>query len=113
MHICTHCICPYLVVEVHLRRRAGARRYGPCFLGAGDAARVVGSLEINKVLQVGGDKEESGAINVVKVAMTGRAERNGVIGVAKMREGYETLLDEVWELEGESVSIQRSAKYLR
>jgi len=112
MRICTHCICPYLVVEVHLRRRADARRDGPYFLGAGDAARVVGSLEINEVLQVGGDKEEARAIDVVEVAMTGRVERNGVIGVAKMHEGYETLLNEVWELEESSVSIQRSAKYL-
>lgn len=95
--MCAHCICPYLVVEVHLRRRAGARRDGLCFLGAGDAAHVVGSLEINEVLQVGRDKEEARAIDVVEVAMTGRAERNGVIGVAKMREGYETLLNEVWE----------------
>lgn len=44
-------------------------------------------LEINEVLQVGGDKEEVRAIDVVEVAMTGRAERGGVIGVAKMREG--------------------------
>ena len=64
-------------------------------------------LEINEVLQVGGDKEEVRAIDDVEVAMTGRAERNSVIGVAKMREGYE-----IWELEEESVSIQRSAKYL-
>jgi len=85
------------MAEVHLRRRVGAR----------DAACVVGSLEINEVLQVGGDKEEVRAIYVVEVAMTGRAERNSVIGVAKMREGYE-----IWELEEESVSIQRSARYL-
>ena len=77
-----------------------------------DAARVVGSLEINEVLQVGGDKEEARAIDVVEVAMTGWAERNGVIGIGKMREGYETLLNEVWELEEESVSIQRSTEYL-
>ena len=33
--------------------------------------------------------------------MTGRAERNGVIGIPKMREGYETLLNEVWNWRGE------------
>lgn len=60
----------------------------------------------------GGDKEEARAIDVVEVAMTGRAERNGVIGIPKMREGYETLLNEVWELEEECVSIQRSTEYL-
>ena len=49
-------------------------------------------LEINEVLQVGEDKEEVRAVDVVEVAMTGRAERNGDIGVAKMYEGYETLL---------------------
>jgi hypothetical protein len=64
-------------------------------------------LEIDEVLQVRGDKEGVRAVDVVEVAMIGRAERSGVIGVAKMREGYE-----VWEQEEESVSIQRSAKYL-
>lgn len=49
-------------------------------------------LEINEVLQVEGDKKEVRAIDVVEIAMIGRAERSGVIGVAKMCEDYE-----VWE----------------
>ena len=40
----------------------GAWRDGLCFPGVDNAARIVGSLEINEVLQVGGIKKRPGRL---------------------------------------------------